>query len=166
MLRNVPDTAEGPAPQWGRRIGVAVLFVIVVLGGLGLFGVRSRTVETSSSGYTLRVVYPQVARSGLDVPVRVEVQHAGGFGKALTVAITSDYLRMFETQGWYPTPDHVGSDGQFEYMTFDNPVGDTFVLDYDAYIQPSAQIGKSATVEVIAGHVVVAHADLKTWLLP
>lgn len=165
-LRNVPTTDEGPAPRWGRRIGVAVLFVIVVLGGLGLLGVRSRTVETSSYGYTLKVVYPQVARSGLDVPWRVEVQHDGGFGKALTVAVSTDYLRMFETQGWYPSPDHVGNDGQFVYLTFDSPVGDRFVLDYDAYIQPAAQVGKSATVKVIVDHTVVAQADLETWLLP
>jgi hypothetical protein len=140
--------------------------VIVVLGGAGLFGVRSRTVEVSSYGYTMQVVYPQVARSGLDVPWRVELQHAGGFGNALTVAVSTDYFRMFETQGWYPSPDHVADDGQFVYMTFDNPVGDHFVLDYDAYIQPAAQIGKAATVEVIVDHTIVAKADLKTWLLP
>jgi hypothetical protein len=166
LMRDVRAADEGPAPRWGRRVGVLVLTVIVVLGALGLFGVRSRTVSATLGGYTLHVTYPQTARAGLDVPWRVEVRHPGGFGPALTVAVSADYFRMFETQGFYPTPDHVGDDGNFVYMTFDGPIGDRFVLDYDAYIQPAAQLGKSATVKVIVAHVVVVEAHLKTWLLP
>jgi hypothetical protein len=165
-MRDVRAADEGPAPLWGRRIGILALAVIVVLGALGLFGVRSRTVEASAVGYTMRVTYPQTARAGLDVPWRVEIRHPGGFGAALTLAVSADYFRMFETQGFYPTPDHVGDDGSFVYMTFDNPVGDRFVLDYDAYIQPAAQIGKSATVKLIVDHVVMVQTHLETWLLP
>jgi len=165
-MRTVTAADEGPLPQWGRRIGVLVLSAIVLLGAFGFFGVRSRTVDATGDGYTLHVTYPQTARAGLDVPWRAEVQHTGGFGKELTVAVSADYFRMFETQGFYPTPDHVGDDGTFVYMTFDNPVGDKFVVDYDAYIQPAAQLGKSATVEVIVAHDVVVTAHLKTWLLP
>lgn len=165
-MRGVKAADEGAAPRWGRRIGTAALAVIVLLGAFGLLGVRSRTTDAAASGYTLHVTYPQVARAGLDVPWRAEVQHPGGFGKELTLAVSTDYFRMFETQGFYPTPDHVGDDGQFVYMTFDNPVGSEFVLDYDAYIQPAAQLGKSATVKVIVAHTVVVETHLETWLLP
>jgi hypothetical protein len=165
-MRTVKAADEGAAPRWGRRIGVCGLSVIVLLGAIGLLGVRSRTVDATSNGYTLHVTYPQTARAGLDVPWRAEVHHGGGFGKELTVAVSTDYFRMFETQGFYPTPDHMADDGTFVYLTFDNPVGDEFVVDYDAYIQPSAQLGKSATVEVIVANSVVVTAHVKTWLLP
>jgi hypothetical protein len=165
-MRDVKAADEGVAPRWGRRVGIAVLSIVVLLGAFGLLGVKSRTTDAVASGYTLHVTYPQIARAGLDVPWRAEVRHSGGFGKELTLAISADYFRMFETQGFYPTPDHVGDDGTFVYMTFDNPVGDEFVLDYDAYIQPAAQLGKTATVKVIVAHIVVVQAHLETWLLP
>jgi len=165
-LRDVLRADEGPAPQWGRRLGVALLFVVVVLGAVGTLGVRSRTVTADQNGYLLQVTYPQVARAGLDVPWRAHVHHAGGFTSGLTVAISSDYFRMFETQGFYPNPDSASNDGRFVYMTFTKPAGADFELEYDAYIQPSSQLGKSATVKVMVDGVVVARTTLKTWLLP
>jgi hypothetical protein len=165
-LRHVLRAHEGPAPRWGRRLGIAVLLVVVAVGAIGGFGVRSRTVRAEQSGYTLQVTYPQTARAGLDVPWRARVHRAGGFSSDLTLAISTDYFRMFETQGFYPDADSVTNDGRFVYLTFTKPTGDDFVLDYDAYIQPGSQLGKSATVEVMVGGVVMVRATLRTWLLP
>lgn len=165
-LYDVTTADEGRAPVWGRRVGVALLVVIVALGATGSFGVRSRSVHATTGGYTLQVTYPQVARAGLDVPFRTTVHHSGGFDAELTIAISSDYFRMFETQGFYPDADSVTNDGQFVYLTFSRPDSEDFVLEYDAYIQPAAQLGKSATVQVIVGHTVVVESHLRTWLLP
>jgi hypothetical protein len=165
-LRDVSRPADGPPGQWPRRIGLLVLLIIVVLGAIGFFGVHSRTVSNSGSGYTLQVTYPQVARSGLDVPWRAQVHHVGGFPNGLTLAVSTDYFRMFETQGFYPDADHVTNDGRFVYFTFDQPRGDTFMLEYDAYIQPASQLGKSATVEAKVGGHVLARITLHTWLVP
>lgn len=165
-LRHVLRAHEGPAPQWGRRVGVTVLFVVVAIGALGGFGVRSRTVGAEQNGYTLHVTYPQTARAGLDVPWRARVHHDGGFATDLTLAISTDYFRMFETQGFYPDADSAANDGRFVYLTFTKPPGDEFVLDYDAYIQPGSQLGKSATVEVLVAGAVMVRATLRTWLLP
>lgn len=165
-LRDIRPVAAGPTPQWPRRAGVAVLAVLVLAGALGLFGVRSSTVSTSSNGYELTVTYPRISRAGLDSPWRAHVYCAGGLPQGLTIAVSSDYFRMFETQGFYPTADSMTNDGQFVYFRFGDLRGTDFEMEYDAYIQPASQIGKSATVEVIVDSQVVAKTSIDTWLVP
>ncbi|HZZ98082.1 MAG TPA: hypothetical protein VFE19_13755 [Jatrophihabitantaceae bacterium] len=165
-LDDVRPVADGPVPRWGRRLGLAALLIVVVLGAVGYLGVRSRTISANKDGYTLRITYPQMARAGLDVPWRAQVHHAGGLPKTLTIAVSTDYFRMFETQGFYPDAQSMTNDGTFVYFTFTTQPGDDFLVDYDAYIQPSSQIGKSATVELIVAKRVVVSATLHTWLMP
>jgi hypothetical protein len=166
MAEDVRPVAAGPPPIWGRRLGTGVLSALVVLGAIGVFGVRSRTVATNANGYTMSVTYPQVARAGLDVPWRVQVHRAGKLPDQITVAVSADYFRMFETQGFFPDADTATSDGRLVYFTFDTTGGADFVVDYDAYIQPAAQVGKSATVELIVAGELVATVSLHTWLVP
>jgi hypothetical protein len=165
-LGDVRHGAEPPLPRWGRRFGLTLITVVVAIGVVGGFGVRSRTVSAEGGGYVLRVTYPQLSRAGLDVPWKVHVHHAGGFASDLTLAISADYFRMFETQGFRPDPDSADNDGNFVYLTFTKPSGVDFVLDYDAYIQPASQLGKSAVVKVMLGDTVMVQASLRTWLLP
>jgi hypothetical protein len=145
---------------------VVLLTGLVVAGALGVFGVHSSTVRTSSNGYDLSVTYPKVARAGLDVPWRAHVHNDAGLPDQFTIAISSDYFRMFETQGFYPTADSMSNDGRFVSFHFVGAQGADFVLEYDAYIQPASQVGKSATVELIVDGQVVAQASIKTWLVP
>jgi hypothetical protein len=160
-------SAERPSARWWRGLGIIVMFVVVVLGAAGFFGVRSRTTSVSSDGYTMTVTYPQSARAGLDVPWRVHVHHAGGFPAKITLAVTTAYFRIFETQGFYPDADSATNDGKFVYFDFDTqPGSDDFLVDYDAYIQPASQLGRSATVKLIIGGKVVTTASLHTWLVP
>jgi hypothetical protein len=165
-LRGVRPATAGPAPRWGRRLGIAALLIVVMLGAIGYLGVRSRTVSVNKDGYTMRITYPQMARAGLDVPWRAQVHRAGGLPKTLTIAVSTDYFRMFETQGFYPDAQSTTNDGRFVYFTFTTPPGDDFLVDYDAYIQPSSQLGKSATVELIVAKQVVVSTTLHTWLMP
>jgi hypothetical protein len=58
------------------------------------------------------------------------------------------------------------NDGRYVSFTFDQPKSDNFELEYDAYIQPAAQIGKSATVRVVVHGVIVAATTVHTWLVP
>jgi hypothetical protein len=165
-LQDVRRVAERTAARWGRRFGLLLLVAVVALGATGEFGVRSRTVGVEAEGYVLKVTYPQVARAGLDTPWRVRVYHDGGFPSGLTLAISTDYFRMFETQGFYPDADSASNDGSFVYLTFTKPPGVEFVLDYDAYIQPASQLGKAAVVKLLIGGTVRAQAHLRSWLLP
>lgn len=163
---DVRPPQQGPPPQWGRRTVTAVLVVIVLLGAAGVFGVHSRTVHASGGGYRLTVTYPQTARAGLDVPWRARVHHDGGLPAQIVLAVSQPYFRIFETQGFYPDADQVRADTHFVYFTFDTTGGEDFVLDYDAYIQPGSQVGKSATVRLIVNGRTVVEVSLRTWLVP
>jgi hypothetical protein len=151
--------------KWPRRVGLALLFLVVVAGAAGMFGVRSRTTVKHAGAYTLTVTYPQVARAGLDVPWRVRITYPTA-PKSITIGVTSDYFRMFETQGFYPAPDTQKNDGRFVYFTYDGPPPHVLEMEYDAYVQPAAQLGKRATVRVLVGNVVVASTSIRTWLVP
>jgi len=152
---------------WGRRVVLAVLLIIVLAGASGLLGVRASTGVAVAGGYTLRVDHASVARAGLDVPWQVTVTHQGGFEKSLTLAVTGDYFDIYETQGFTPEPSSSVRDAHTLFLTFDAPAGDTFTVDYDAYIQPSSQRGAGATVSVVdAALRPIASVHINTALLP
>jgi hypothetical protein len=151
--------------KWGRLAGLALLLIIVLVGATGYLGVRSRTARVAANGYSMTVTFPQVARAGLDVPWRVHVTYPSA-PKSITIAVSSDYFRMFETQGFYPSPDSQKNDGRFVQFTYNGPPASGMELEYDAYIQPAAQIGKRATVQVLVGGKVVASTSIHTWLVP
>ena len=126
--------------------------------------------SSSSSGYTLSVTYATVARAGLDVPFRIEVTADDGFDAGspdITLAINAEYFRIFETQGFFPEPSGSVSTGDAVELTFDPPPsGPTFVVDYDAYIQPASQIGSDGRVELILDDTPITAVQFHTRLLP
>jgi hypothetical protein len=151
---------------WGRRAALTVIALIVVAGLVGVLGVHTSSAAAERAGWKLSVDYPKVARAGLDIRWRVHVQHPGGFGKTLTLAVSSSWWEIFETQGFFPQPDGMQRDGDTTYLAFDDPPGDTFVLDYDAYIQPAAQVGRTAHLGVVEGGSEVVGVDWRTRLVP
>lgn len=153
---------------WGRRAFLAVLTLVLVAAFAGLAGTRTATTERAEGdGWGLQVEYASIARAGLDVPFTVTVSHDGGLGDHVTLAVTGTYLDIFETQGFHPEPSASTREGDTLYLTFDAPPsGDTFRVSYDAYIQPAAQVGRSATVSVVSDGRVETSVDLRTWLWP
>ncbi len=152
---------------WGRRAFLCVLLVVVLAGAAGLLGVRTTTSSASAGGYTLDVTYASTARAGLDVPWQVRIDNPDGFGKEVTVAVTGDYFDIYETQGFTPEPSTSVRDADTLYLTFDAPDGTTFKVDYDAYIQPSSQVGRDATVSVVDADLrPLVSVAIDTHLLP
>lgn len=157
---------QSAAAVAGRRLVLVLLVVLVALSLGGVLGVRTSSVTSSANGYTLRLDYPATGRAGLDVTWRVRVDHPGGFDKELTLAVTGDYFDIFETQGFFPEPSKQVRDGEVLYLTFDAPGGSTFTLDYDAYLQPASQQGRSAHLAVVADGSEVVGVDYTTRLVP
>ncbi len=151
---------------WFRRVAASALLVVVVAALVGLLGVHTDEVEAEGNGYRLTVRYPAAARAGLDTPWQVTVEHPDGFGKEITLAVTGSYFDLFETQGFHPEPSEETRDASTLYLTFAAPEADTFVVEYDAYIQPSSQRGAAARVAVVDGTTPLVSVDLSTRLLP
>jgi hypothetical protein len=153
---------------YARRAALLVLLAIVVVGLTGFLGVKTGTVQSTTGGYVVRLNYPRVARSGLDIPWELRVVSPGGFGgRNIVVAISANYYDIFEFQGMHPEPSDETSDGRFVYLTFSPPKhGDTFTTALDTYVQPASQIGRSATTKVFIGGAQIGEVHYKTWLVP
>ena len=151
-----------------RRVALALMTLAVIVGATGLLGVKARTVHASGLGYSMTLTYPQVARSGLDIPWRLTV-HAppSGFPKQIVIAVSNRWWDIIEFQGIHPSPSDETATPKFVYLTYTPPSGsDTFSMSIDTYIQPSSQLGRQATVQLIADGTVMTQLHYKTWLVP
>jgi hypothetical protein len=166
-LDGLGDPSADTVATWVRRTVLTVLALVVICGGVGLLGVHTSTASASKDGYQLTLRYPRTARAGLDTAWQVRVRHPGGFGKKITIAVTGDYFDIFETQGFHPDVSDSTRDGRTLYLTFNAPpTGDTFVVDYDAYIQPASQRGRRARVTLMHGAHAVVSVNYQTTLFP
>jgi hypothetical protein len=145
---------------------LTAMALAVLAGLLSLLGVHTSTTSARGNGYDLKLSYSSVARAGLDTPWRVTVTRAGGLGKQVTLAVTGDYFNIFETQGFHPEPADETRDAHTLYLTFTAPPGNTFVVDYDAYIQPASQQGHSGTLAVLDHGQAMVSLDFDTRLWP
>ncbi|WP_029136928.1 hypothetical protein [Nakamurella lactea] len=152
---------------WARRVVISLMVVAILTAATGLLGVHSKRVEATAGGYTLSVEYAGVARAGLDVPLRIEVASEHPFGKEITLAVNRGYFTIFETQGFHPEPSASTSQGDDVLLTFDAPPGGgPLIVDYDAYIQPSSQIGSTGRVSVMRGTGRLVTVEFATFLFP
>jgi hypothetical protein len=166
-LAGVATDPQSGVALWGRRGFLLAVLGLVVAGLLGALGVHAVTRSAADTGWDLSLRYAETARPGLDVPWQVTVTHPGGFGKTLTLAVTGDYFDIFETQGFHPDPSTETRDADTLYLTFTPPAhGETFVLAYDAYIQPASQVGAGGTVAVLEDGRRVAEVPFTTDLWP
>ena len=161
-----------PRPVWHRRIGVGLLSLVVLAGATGWLGVRSDATTAEAAGYRLAVTYARTARSGLDVPLRIELTAPGPLAdgplaEGVTLSISREYLNIFEQQGFHPEPASTTGDAQNVHLTFDPPPsGNVLVVDFDAYIQPSSQQGADAVIALVVDGAVVVSVDISTFLWP
>ena len=158
--------ANHPAAVWARRSTLGLMALAVAAALLTLLGVHSSTTTTVANGYRLDVVYPRVARPGLDAPFQVTVSHPGGFGGQLTLAVSGHYLDLYESQGFRPQPSGETREGNTYFLTFTAPPGNVFRVYFDAYIQPASQRGRAGWVEVLNQGQVEATSHFSTWLWP
>ena len=160
-------TGATPAARWATRITIGLLVVVLCAAAAGWLGVHTSRATATAGGYTLTVTYAGIARAGLDVPMRVEVDADHPWGEHVTLSISREYFTIFETQGFFPDADSSTGDGQDVFFSFNPPAdGQPFVLDYDAYIQPSAQRGASARISVLDGDTAAVSVDIRTVLFP
>lgn len=150
-----------------RRTFLAFLAVFVILGAVGVFGVRSGTVRSSGGGYTLEVRYPEVARPGLAVPWSVTVRHPGGFDGPLTLASTASYFDLFDENSLDPDPDASTSDGERVLWEFETPEsGDVMEVSLDTRTGPNVRWGSRGETAILVDGEPVASVEYRTWVMP
>ena len=138
------DEGSHPVALWLRRAMLTAMASVVLAGLLSLLGVHTSTTSAEGNGYDLTLSYP-VSRAGRSGHAVAGHRHPSRRpGQAGHPRVTGDYFNIFETQGFHPEPADETRDAHTLYLTFTAPPGDTFVVDFDAYIQPASQQGRSA----------------------
>ena len=164
----VRDTRHNRRGKVGRWVAVGAMTIAVLVGAAGFLGVKSRTIYSSGNGYRMSLTFPQVARSGLDIPWRLTVYAPpAGFPKQITIAVSNRWWDILEYQDLHPEPGVETSTPDFIYLAFSPaPYSKRFSLSLDTYIQPASQVGRSATVQLLANNQLMTQLHYKTWLVP
>ncbi|MCK0114095.1 hypothetical protein MWU75_18285 [Ornithinimicrobium sp. F0845] len=166
-LDGVRPASAGPRSLLWRRGGFGLLVLFVAAGVFGFLGDREGVVEgPAADGHHLRLEYAESARPGMDVPFEITVTRPEGLDPEVTLALTGEYLDMFETQGWYPEATEMTRDGEWVYLTFATEGQPVMVIDFDAYIQPNALRARSGELAVVVDGEPVDPLSFRTVLFP
>lgn len=160
------DDAAIRRARLGRRIGIAILAMLVAAGLSGMLGVTTRAVEARGEGLTLRVEYPAVSRGGLAIAWSATVTRAAGFDGPIVLRSSGDYFELFDDNALEPDPLRSTADGETVTWTFSPPEGDTFAVSLDARVEPARQWGTGGRTEVLLAGEPVASVTYSTLVIP
>jgi hypothetical protein len=167
----IPSAEIGPN-GWEtglRAVSVALVGALVLLGLLGLLGVRTAVATASDNGFSISVNHAAITRAGLATPFDIEVGTEDGspLPASITIRVDSSYLAMFDENGLEPEPSSSFNSPDWTWWTFDIPP-ETSVLEFsfDARLEPAVQWGRGATAAIeIDGREMVA-VEFETWVMP
>jgi len=145
-----------------------LLTLIVVAAGLDLFGPRTGELVAEGGGYTLGVVYPQIARAGEPAPLDVIVTTGSQFGDTVQVRFCDSYFDHLDFQSWYPNPSAETSVPGWVVYEFDAPPsGSTLDISLDARVAPGQLGGRDeCEISVLVDDEPVVSAAFTTWRAP
>ena len=135
-------------------------------GAVVAYGVDTSLARTEGGGYRLGVRYATVSRPALATPFEITVDRSGGFDGPVTVAVTRDYLALWDENGLSPAPSAETTLGEWLVWEFDPPPGERFSVAYDGRIEPGAQTGTAGRVALMDDDVAVAEVSFRTRVLP
>ncbi|HJP66413.1 MAG TPA: hypothetical protein VKA30_08935 [Actinomycetota bacterium] len=150
----------------GRRLALGLLALFVLLGAVGVFGIRTRTVSAAGNGYRLTLTYPATDRPQQPVRLTAVIAHDGGFAKPIEVGLTQEYLNLLDLNDIEPAPSASHNAGDLVIWEFDPPAGDTLVVTIDAIIEANARFGLPATLSVFDQGALAATVSFRTWVAP
>ena len=168
-LQGIETLRASHRAMLGRRAALAAMAAFVGLGATGWLGLHTQRRTSSADGWTPAAGLPpgrpvgarrHVARHRPQRP-GVPGRGAGRAGRHRVV------LRRVRDAGLLPEPDGETRDGRWRYLEFVTAEGsDTLVVDFDTYVQPSAQLGRDAEVRLLVDDVQRAAVRWTTTLLP
>jgi hypothetical protein len=150
-----------------RRVGLALLGLVVGAGLLNLLGVRREVATAEAEGYRLSVQYTRVTRPGLASTWAVEVTHPGGFEEPVTLATNADYFDRFDFNQFYPEPSTTASRGDVVLLTFEEIEGERLVVRFDGRETPAYvfDLVEASTALEVGGREIV-RVDYTTVVMP
>jgi hypothetical protein len=172
MIPTAPDRTDERAVvlgRWGRWAFATALTAFLALGLAGVFGVRSATATGEGGGYELRVTYAAVTRSGLASPFAIEVTRRDGapFREPVQLAVSSDYLALFDANQLAPAPTSEASTRDRVVWEFEPPPGgDTLRIRLDARVEPAVQWGRDGFVELVDDGETLVAVSFHTRVMP
>jgi hypothetical protein len=160
-----PDEAH--RDMWIRRVVIAIVAVIVIVGAFGLLGVRKGHLSQTTGSIRVDVTYPRVARPGLAVPFRMSVT---GLDPATThvieVELSSGYADSFDFNNLTPDPESVARDREvitYEFLVEDS---DELEMAFDTRVEPAVQSRRTADLSVTVDDRPVADLTFTTLIAP
>jgi hypothetical protein len=149
-----------------RRAILAALALFALVGASGFLGPKTAVATASRSGYTVVATYPAVTRPGLPVRWEYTIRHPGGFDGPITLAITFDYLHLFDLTNIEPEPASASSSGGDIAYRFDPPTGDELRVSMDAAAESGFHEVPNTTTRVIVNGSTVVRVDFSTKVVP
>ena len=152
-----------------RDAALTLMTALTIVGATSLLGVHDGTSSASAAGYDTQLAYPRITRGGLSADLQLRIARHGGFGGApVTVALTKDYLDLYDIQQVFPAPVRATSDAASIYWTFEPPPGE--VLDVTIPCETAESLNEvgvhDAELRVLAGGTVVTGTTLSTVVVP
>ena len=162
------DRPQSLSGRWLRRAGVGLLLLIVLAAGLDLFGPRTGELTRKGGDYTLRVVYPQIARAGEPAPLHVSITTSSQFDDTIQVRFCDSYFDHLDFQSWYPNPSAETTVPGWVIYEFDAPpTGSTLDISLDARVAPGQFGGRdTCAIEAMLDDAPVVSAAFTTWRAP
>jgi len=173
-----PESRTDTRPEWKgtgpvrrargvRRALLCFFGAFLLLGMLGVFGVREGTVRAEGGGFTLVVHYPRVTRPGHAVPLRFEIHKVGGFGdQPITISTTAKYFDLFDENAIDPSPSAETATGEDLIWEFDPPPGDVMLISTDTRTGPNRWAGSSAKTAILVEGFPVVSVTYDTRVMP
>ncbi len=170
------STIPGEPSRSGRTVETVIHSVafslvglVVLLGSIGLLGVRTGVVSVTEGGYRMDVNRAIVTRPGLATPLLIDIMTEDGSAlpEEVTLELDADYLAIFDFNGLQPTPSSTFNGDGSTWWTFEVPPGQTSLrVDMDARLEPAVQWARRGSVTLHSDGESVATAEFTTWVMP
>jgi hypothetical protein len=164
-----PDDGANGLETGLRRVSISFVALLIVLGMVGMLGVRDTTAEASANGLTIGVSHASVTRAGLATTFGIEVSTTDDtpLPPIITTRISSRYLDMLDENGLDPDPTVSFRDSDWTWWTFEVPTGAReFEVSFDARLEPSVQWGRRAVVAIETEGTSMVDVEISTWVMP
>ncbi|MEX0797301.1 MAG: hypothetical protein WD274_11460 [Acidimicrobiia bacterium] len=164
-----PSPREYGREKWLRNSTILIVVSVVVLGALGILGVKASTATDDDSGYRMKVTYAAVTRGGLATPLAIEVgtEDGSALPEVVTIRVSAGYLALFDDNGMEPTPVNSFNSEGFTSWDFEVPPGEsTLEVVLDARLEPAVQWGEAASAELWIEGERTLSTEFRSWVMP